>query len=150
MLPEDLGLPMGFTDRRQMHTAAVEAAKIARMTAAEGKSSFQLITFRRLLPRSRIPLLKGFRALNRPFWLSSCSSSPFACGLTGFGANAIPLGPKKGEAAAVVASTPDTHTTLAQPGEGQATVEKEEGNKSDDDEDWRARAYTRSVMFTSR
>jgi hypothetical protein len=36
VLPEDLGLPVGFTDRKGAHALAVEAAKIARITALEG------------------------------------------------------------------------------------------------------------------
>ena len=35
-MPEDIGLPTGFTDKKNLHVRAVEQAKIARMTAAEG------------------------------------------------------------------------------------------------------------------
>ena len=36
MLPEDLGFT-GFLDRKEKHNKAIEAAKVARLTAAEGR-----------------------------------------------------------------------------------------------------------------
>jgi len=35
LLPEDLGFT-GFLDRKEKHNKAIEAAKVARLTAAEG------------------------------------------------------------------------------------------------------------------
>ena len=65
-----------------MHAKAVEEAKVARMTAAEGIRC----AYKHLACTRRAPLL------------TSAAS--------GFGANAIPLGPPRGETAAAAPATP--------------------------------------------
>jgi hypothetical protein len=42
VLPEDIGLPTGFADKKASKIKAVEDAKIARLTAAQGLSTFIL------------------------------------------------------------------------------------------------------------